>query len=111
MTARKPKPPSTLQVETDKRFITVKDEDMSDALKAFAAKLAESRTPEQVARQIKKMVQFGLYDSEKVVELKDAPAPVEVDEPEAETTDEVEPEATEPEADTSEQAERHLAAV
>jgi len=105
MTTRKPKV-TTLQVETDKKHITVKDQDLSDALSAFAAKLAETRSPEQVSRQVKKMVQFGLYDSEKVVELKDQPTPVaepETAEPEADETP-----AEEPEAETSE---RHLAAV
>jgi hypothetical protein len=99
----KPKPKvTTLQVETDKRSITVKDQDLSDALAAFAAKLAETRSPEQVSRQLKKLVQFGLYDSEKTVELKSQPEPV------------AEPESTEPEAETPAEdasTERHLAAV
>lgn len=107
MTNRKPKV-TTLQVETDKKNITVKDQDMSDALKAFAEKLAETRSPEQVSRQVKKMVQFGLYDSEKVVELKDQPAPAE---PEAETPAE-EPEAETEQVETDEPTdERHLQAV
>lgn len=83
MTARKPKPPTTLEVETDKRFITVKDQDLSDALQAFATALSATRSPEQVSRQLKKLVQFGLYDSEKSVQLKseDETAPKPVAEP------------------------------
>lgn len=57
-----------LVVTTAKRTISVPDADMREALAAFAEVLHQAgRTQAEVERQISKMVQFGLYDSEKDV--------------------------------------------
>ena len=57
---------SELVVETNKRILSVKDADMRAALLAFAEVLHEPGRPtSEVERQVSKMVQFGLYDSEK----------------------------------------------
>lgn len=72
MTTTSPAKPATaesqspaLVVTTAKRQLTVTDSDMRDALRAFTAVLSKTRPEAEVARQLSKMVQFGLYDSEK----------------------------------------------
>jgi hypothetical protein len=52
---------------TSKRAFIVNDEDMRNALRGMYRYLRQTRTVKEARRQLNKMVQFGLYDSEKQV--------------------------------------------
>jgi hypothetical protein len=54
-------------ITTTKRSFEVKDADMRSSLRGLYKSLRSTRDRKEARRQLGKMVQFGLYNSEKVV--------------------------------------------